>query len=142
VKILDAVVSPQKIIQISGQSRITLLKKYPNSLKWSKFTMRIMFVCCGLSITFFYICRKCNWETTTNNIIRIELWPFYRIWILIIQLSYSRLTTYPDDFWGLWFFEYDLYWWLTNRLLKKSKLNYFFFFTLDFKPNSWFWVFS
>jgi hypothetical protein len=39
---VDGAVSSQKIIQISGQSQITLLNKYPNSIKWSKFTMRIM----------------------------------------------------------------------------------------------------
>jgi hypothetical protein len=33
-KDLDAAVSSQNIIQISGQSRITLLNKYPNSIKW------------------------------------------------------------------------------------------------------------
>jgi hypothetical protein len=39
----DLDVATQKIIQISGQSRITLLNKYANSIKCSKFTiMRIM----------------------------------------------------------------------------------------------------
>jgi hypothetical protein len=32
---LDAPACSQKIIQISGQSRITVLKKYPNSIKFS-----------------------------------------------------------------------------------------------------------
>jgi hypothetical protein len=38
----DAVLNPQKIIKISGQSQITLLDKYSNSIKGSKFTMPIM----------------------------------------------------------------------------------------------------
>jgi hypothetical protein len=54
-KYLDAAVSSQKIIQISGQSRITLLDKYPNSIKTVKVHYAYNVVCCGLS-NFFFTC--------------------------------------------------------------------------------------
>jgi hypothetical protein len=41
---LDAAVSSQKVVLISGQSRITLLNKYQNSIKWSKFSMMVFVV--------------------------------------------------------------------------------------------------
>jgi hypothetical protein len=52
---LDGGVSSQKIIQISGLSRITLLDEYPNSINWSKFTMRIMLFVVVSQLNFLHI---------------------------------------------------------------------------------------
>jgi hypothetical protein len=130
---LDAAVSSQKIIQISGQSRITLLNKYPNSIKRSKFTMRIMLF---VVLHFLHMYKKILINYNKQHNTHSELWPT----ILLNLDTYSVKLFAIDHLFGwffenlqqhlhglVWFFESDLYWRIAFKLWKNILgFNYYF----------------